>query len=593
MPYDYVVVSSGTDLSTYLSTSGTTGLYSGIVTISSTLLSGSQASVVVAYQQKFGVKWAVVGSSVTGLPGVTAGLSLSGQFFDVTLAPEFAQYAACLQPTASVNNSLAINWSGYKGVPASLTSVEIVDTTSVTPVLLAQYGSQSLVAAAHFNMSDGTEQLHYFISQNSQYIFSMVFAPVLVNWISPAKIFIGNRRLTLAIQPDDLFLASYLWDVTTHTNPVTSTSPTYRLSAQDLQNLADFFDGLNTKLPAGSHITVEWPTNFGGVNDWSLEGAADELYAKAIELKDKFLYLSHTWDHPCTLDTVGTYDYMYEEVRQNQLYLPTFFGDDLSLWSNTGMVTPCVTGLWNGPVLNAMADLGVTACVSDESITNASTVDYVPIIPYHGVYSTVELNGYAGILFVPRETLDIDYCDINPEMVVDEYNTNYNLAAAPLTFEEIFSIQTMYAIQDKIAFRHDPFMFHQANGATFLYDDPVAGIVHNVSLISLWAERVVDQLLSYYTLPLYQPKMDDLVTIFKNRLAMDECNITVTLGLDSTRKVVGVSTTGTNSCQLILSGVTLSGSSVTMETYGVETTAYINLTANTQQTFTLSTPLIM
>jgi hypothetical protein len=88
-------------------------------------------------------------------------------------------------------------------------------------------------------MTDGTRQLHYFVDQTSQYIHSMVFHPILVNWLSPAKVFMGARRLTLAIQPDDLFLASYLWNVTTHTNPVTSTSPTFRLSASDLQNLAE------------------------------------------------------------------------------------------------------------------------------------------------------------------------------------------------------------------------------------------------------------------------------------------------------------------------------------------------------------------
>ncbi len=65
-----------------------------------------------------------------------------------------------------------------------------------------------------------------------------------------------------------------------------------------------------------------------------------------------------------------------------------------------------------------MVDNGVTACVSDESVTGKKNADFEPIIPYHGVYSNL-----ANVYFVPREALDIDYCDISPEMVADEYNT--------------------------------------------------------------------------------------------------------------------------------------------------------------------------
>jgi hypothetical protein len=50
-----------------------------------------------------------------------------------------------------------------------------------------------------------------------------------------------------------------------------------------------------------------------------------------------------------------------------------------------------ISGLYNPGVLQAMLDLNITACVSDESVT--SGVDYEPLTPYHGVYSTVAVNG--------------------------------------------------------------------------------------------------------------------------------------------------------------------------------------------------------
>ena len=58
-----------------------------------------------------------------------------------------------------------------------------------------------MIAAAVFNMGDGTEQLHYFVDETSDYIHSMVFAPILVNWLSPGGLFIGARRLTLTVRP--------------------------------------------------------------------------------------------------------------------------------------------------------------------------------------------------------------------------------------------------------------------------------------------------------------------------------------------------------------------------------------------------------
>jgi len=283
---------------------------------------------------------------------------------------------------------------------------------------------------------------------------------------------------------------------------------------------------------------------------------------------------------------------MFSEVGMNINYTKTFFTDQtIHLWSANSIITPCVTGLWNGNVLRALADLGITATVSDESVTNAKTTDYVPQTPYHGVYSTVAANGYAGIYFVPREALDIDYCDTNDAMLVDEYNSQFLSAGdKKLTFEEIMAIQTMYGIEDKIGFRHDPFMLHQANAATFSYKDPVAGKTRNVSLVSLWIERVVDELMTYFNLPIVSPQMSTLVQTFQQRQTMDSCGITTTLNIDSNNNVVGINVVSTQTCKMSLSGVVLSGSAVSMETLGVETTAWIDLTANVPQSFTLATP---
>jgi hypothetical protein len=69
------------------------------------------------------------------------------------------------------------------------------------------------------------------------------------------------------------------------------------------------------------------------------------------------------------------------------------------------------------------------------------------------------------------------------------------------------NVQRMYAIEDKIAFRHDPFMLHQTNAATFYYEDPAPdarftfGSAYNTSLVGLYMQRVLGDMMLYYNLP--------------------------------------------------------------------------------------------
>jgi len=257
------------------------------------------------------------------------------------------------------------------------------------------------------------------------------------------------------------------------------------------------------------------------------------------------------------------------------------------------MITPCVTGLYNSGALQAMLENGVTAVVSDESV-GSTIIDYEPKNPYHGVWSTTQRNGIEGMYFVPREALDIDYSCTNDTMVTDEYNTNSAHAAnGVLTFEQIMAIQRMYGVQDLIAFRHDPFMMHQTNGATFSFTDSTTGTTYDTSLIALFMQRVIDEIISYYNVPITTPQMDDVVDMFQQRDAMDNCGMTTTLGVSSTGDIVEVSVQGTGTCQVSLTGVTLSGSTVTMETYGPDTTAWVQVTGTSSgtQTFNLATPI--
>jgi hypothetical protein len=87
-------MNSSVDLSTYLSTSGT-GAYSSIVSVYTSgtdPLTSAQNDLISAYQQFYGVKWAIVGAtSTSGLSGVTGGSLISTEvcYFFPYLFPYF------------------------------------------------------------------------------------------------------------------------------------------------------------------------------------------------------------------------------------------------------------------------------------------------------------------------------------------------------------------------------------------------------------------------------------------------------------------------------------------------------------------------
>jgi hypothetical protein len=123
--------------------------------------------VIIDYQQNFGVKWVVIGrQDINALPGVSAGNLITGQYFDVTFAPEFAQYGKYLNQSISVNTKPTINWSSWQTTQCALLPITITDPSTVTPVLVAHStDGSSAVAAATFKLTDGTEQLNYFLQQ--------------------------------------------------------------------------------------------------------------------------------------------------------------------------------------------------------------------------------------------------------------------------------------------------------------------------------------------------------------------------------------------------------------------------------------------
>lgn len=66
---------------------------------------------------------------------------------------------------------------------------------------------------------------------------SKAYSALLINWLAPGGVYQGARRIYVVPQADDLFLGSFVWDIASHSNPLTKS---YRITAQDLQSLAEY-----------------------------------------------------------------------------------------------------------------------------------------------------------------------------------------------------------------------------------------------------------------------------------------------------------------------------------------------------------------
>jgi len=134
-------------------------------------------------------------------------------------------------------------------------------------------------------------------------------------------------------------------------------------------------------------------------------------------------------------------------------------------------------------------------------------------------------------------------------------------------------------------------MFHQANCITFTALDPQTNVNTKHSLLTLWTRYVLVGLRKYTNLPVYSMAHKDMYRALLEREARDACQASGRLNLDSSSRIVSIDLTSTGTCKLGITGIAPSGvSGVTVETYGNEKTAWVNL-VGAATNIPLSTPV--
>jgi len=200
--------------------------------------------------------------------------------------------------------------------------------------------------------------------------------------------------------------------------------------------------------------------------------------------------------------------------------------------------------------------------------------------------STEEQYGYNGPFVIPRQATNVWY---NTSTVATEvsvwkylYPTGYTMFNPPKTawpsqavcYTQIMALETDRASQYLLQYRHDPYMFHQANTHSLVFQGKTT------SLLAMWTDMVIAGISQYTMLPITTLKMDDLGLNYLNRRAMLACAHSIVVRVDN-GQVSGVNvsySSGGCNCTLPISGVSLKAdSSVKIENYGPDVTSWVTL----------------
>lgn len=598
--------------------------YGGSIGFASALTSAQFASLY-AYQQNYGVRMVrldVYPDSTFGTTVVSGGCCSSTQEQYISISDSSAF------PLAGVKTGANMSTVGLYHYPASITDASMATA-------FAQFGTTdgytSTSTAGVINTIDGRQQMVFFISFGTDWSTTSNFLQhVWIQWATRG-LYAGYRRVYLETQVDDMFLSSSIYG---------GNGTTFRVRTGDLDAIKTWVPTLNAKLSSGSSYFVEIGHNGNGNIGYSynadatgqLCGIGPIFYtapaAPALEFqkplgtgsdlwpanetattypytaaclnndplkvwwataanRDVFAHVSHTFTHESE-DNATFYD-IFNEISWNQAWLKQSTIDQAAMYSSYGLIPPAITGVHNGDALRAWTVRGLKNAVGDNSrsvLLNTEN-EHWPLI------TTVADNGYDGVQITPRWSTNIYYnCD-RANCTVAEWIAT---ASGSGDINSLLSAEKSSATRHLLGLRHDPFMFHQANlRQTDVDSVTINGVTSQLSLLQMWVETVVQEMVRIVNWPILSLKHDDIATSFANRMARDQCGYTMSYILDVTSKTitgVTVSTTD-NTCSAAVP-VTVPGSVTSTQGFTTEQIGNDPLTiwvTTFPTTFTLTTPI--
>ena len=509
---------------------GCLGNYNGIILTDADLIpifTPTEWDILHNYQKNFGVRQAVL----SGWPATYSdpqppygvyldyGLvySSSGNDYDAQWTVP-AAYNKEVFEYVNRANPLPITDFAFAANPRNDThSLRDGSIPRVEPLLRTQKG-EALVSIVRYMMPFQTapvrEVMISTITHASFLFHSKVMAYEFVNWVTEG-VFVGARRVHMAVHSDDLFLANSQWDsIVKRDNP----ENTYRLKGNDIDNAVSKQIAFRAAHPLAGTFKLDFPFNGSGAvvdPDATILAAnlADDLVAAVVANKSHFRFINHTYSHadmdkapvptdaPCDYSTFNTIAAIQAEIIQNRkvwglLGLPEENQNNRVLVSgkHSGLKDPKCTevpalhpemfdvqaddtpfdkGGANPMFLAAAANAGVDYVASDSSQRAQNVEQYI---------TRYDDGSQMDRLALPRWPTNIFYNVTNPLQLEDEYNYLYHgrfvkagqnpcetpeALCSPRNYTEILVAEADSALRHMLTFNKWPHFFHQSNLAKY------------------------------------------------------------------------------------------------------------------------------
>lgn len=443
-----------------------------------------------------------------------------------------------------------------------LATAAISDTANVTPLLTAPNpGGTPYVIALIKRYADGRENLAVMAENNPNLMHSLLLSYGIINWLT-GGIFLGERHVTMDIQPDDILIGNTMWDPAALLD---TTGRNFRLSADDVQALIAWQNHTRATFPVAATLTLELPFVGGGASGLY---KPDSLTPALLANQANFNWISHTYNHS-NLDNISAAAATSILQRNDDFARQSNF----SAYTKDAMVQPDISGLSNTEFQRAAYEFGIRYLIADTSRSGWNNPS-----PNAGFYSATQ----PGLLIIPRHATNLFYNVRTPDEWVSEYNCYYGPQATcdegkrrywdhDLTYAEILDKESDKWLQYLLKWDINPMMFHQPNLGT--YDG-----VH--SLLGDLVDATLAKYSAVSTLPIQNLTEHEIGVRMANRMAYnDSAAMAVLYPAD---KII---LTTVKPAIIPITGISVGN---THERYGDQPISYITLDAN--QTISIPTP---
>jgi hypothetical protein len=490
---------------------------------------------------------------LTNTASVTATLTVTG-----------TEVFAYLWPTATVE--ITGSWK-YLATPAP--------GADVTPLLETVGDSPPYVLMAIFRPGDGRE--HLVFTSGSYYmdppgvsnfnLHARILPYGVINWATRG-LFLGERHLYFAPQPDDIFSWGDRWDAETHQYVY---DPPYTMTVSDMENLVTWLHWMTSTMPNAADFHIELPFNGEGA-DAEMENGLPKpgtFTAKAVEHQAKFVWLNHTYTH-ADLNEADAITATYEISENNHLAVRLGLTD----YTTRTLLTGAYSGLTNTTVVSTAFDLGVRYMLADASRPGYDNPSPNTGIPYPG---------QPELLLVPRNACNIFYAPTNPEEETDLYNVWY-CSGYPTTHTT--PCWDYAGVLDRVASQALGFLLDFSVNATMFHMNNLDDYGEGRTLMGDMVEALYGKYNAFYRddIPVLSLTTEEIGEKMWERMAYDDAGVSGVLGCGNW---VTLSITATDTTVVPLTG--LAYGPIT-ETYARQQISYITMAPGVTLTITGSAP---